>query len=120
LGGVYVTIAGFQGSEARFDANVSRGLVDTKPQTRNSDRGIGKWQSVLEGEFGVRHGGVLIVLFCFSTAFVGRLILSGQRLVVGGDVPVEGRVSESLADDKCSRSYFSGWEFILVSIRGSY
>ena len=75
--------------EAGLDADVGRGLVDAETETGNLGSGVGEREEVCDGELGGGHVGLrigLIVCFSFCSAFVCRLELGGQRLVMRMDM----------------------------------
>lgn len=84
-----MTVASFESCKARLDADVGRRLVDAETEAGNLDGGVGEREEVCDGELGGGHIGLgigSVVCFSFRSAFVCRLELGGQRLVVRMDV----------------------------------
>lgn len=71
-----MAIASFEGGETRLYADVSWRLIDAETQARDLDGRVGKGEGIRKGEVRGRHGGVIVVFFCLSSAFVCCLELS--------------------------------------------
>ena len=80
-----MTIAGFEGREARFQAHIGWRLVDAKTEAGNFDSGVVERKEISEGELGGRRGGLRVrTVVCLSLCFAlfRGLELGGQRLMV--------------------------------------
>ncbi len=82
-----MTVSRLDGCEAGVDADIGRRLVDAETEARNFDGGIGERKEVCDGEGrGKRLGFRFVVCFSFCSAFVCRLKLGRQGLVVRRNV----------------------------------